>query len=138
MKVFVCLGFILICFSSYAQQDTTKIRHQQDSIRLANAAQQEAARQKFKASRDSIITAISLDIKVPKGKLEDALAAFTTAVKEMQQVSNNDDLTPDQKSGEYKIIAERREAVLQSILNSNQLEKLKGYIIRRQIPKKVE
>ena len=133
MKLFFYLIFLSFGFSSYSQQDALKPKHLQDSI-----APQEVARKKFIARRDSIVTEVSKDLKIPKGKLEEALTAFAVTAQDLQQVLNNEDLTNDQRSLQLKVIAERRETTLKSLLTAEQVDKIKGYIVRRKIPKKVE
>jgi hypothetical protein len=139
IKLFFCLGLLCFCFSSFSQQyDPIKIRNQEDSLRLKDLAQQKEAPQKLKARRDSMVIRVSADLKVPKAKVEDALTAISAAVADLQKVSDNDELTSDQKLQQLKVIAERKEATLKNLLNADQLEKLNSYINRRQIPKKIE
>ena len=138
MKLFYCLCFLCLSFSTYSQQDTSRAKNQPDNITTKNLAEQEAARKKLIARRDSIVTAVSTELKVPKPKIEDALTAFAVAAENMRQVSNNDELTSNEKSQQFGVIAERREATLKSLLTAEQIDKVKVYIISRKIPRKLE
>jgi len=89
------------------------------------------------ARRDSIINSIDKELNVPKTKMENVLIAFSLAADKMNQVANNDELTNEEKSIQLKSIAEQRDTTLKSLVNENQLDKIKGYIIRHKIPKKI-
>lgn len=126
MKIFLCFCFFCFSFSASAQQDSSKIENlaRRDSI--------------VNSRRDSIINSIGKELNVPKGKMENVLTAFAQAADKMIEVANNDELDFDEKSTQLRAIAEQRDATLKSLLNENQLTKIKGYIIRRKIPRKIQ
>jgi len=118
MKILLCICFLCFCFSTYAQKDSLKMNNS--------------------VKRDSILTSISKELNVPKGKLENILTAFAVAADSMKKVANNDELMDDEKSMQLGLIAEHRNAKLKTLANENQLAKVKTYIRRRKIPKKIE
>ena len=140
MKILICFCFLCFSFSVFAQQDTTKNNSDnRDLLRSARRDSSAIARRDsaFTSRRDSIITTINAELNVPKRKMESALAVFSMAADSINQVANNDELVYDDKSAQIKSIADNRDATLKSMLNDNQLARLKAYIIRRKIPKKI-
>ena len=125
MKIFLGFCFFFFSFSAFSQQD---------SLRNDNPSRRDSI---INSRRDSIINAVDNELNIPKGKMEDVLSALSLAVESMKQVAANDDLLFDEKSTQLKSIAERRDATLKSLLNDNQLARLKAYIINHKIPKKI-
>lgn len=126
MKIFFCVCFFCFSLSSFAQQDTSKSegRAKRDSM--------------LASKRDSVLTSIDRELNVSKGKMESALTAFSEAAESMSHIANNDELTAEEKSTQIRSIADNRDATLKSLLNENQLARLKTYIIRRKIPRKLK
>ena len=60
------------------------------------------------------------------------------AADSINQVASNDEILYDDKSAQIKAIADNRDATLKSLLNDNQLARLKSYLVRRKIPKKLQ
>lgn len=142
MKIFFCFCFFCFSIAAFSQQDTLKIdppttkkdstlKAQKDSVLTAKRDSALTAR------RDSIVNSVGKELGLNKGKMESVLTAFATAADNMNQVSENDELNFDEKSTQLKAIADQRDATLKSLVNENQLAKIKAYTIRRKIPRKM-
>jgi hypothetical protein len=141
MKLTLCLIFLIFRFSTYAQVNPASTRNlpkDDAEIKLLLAQQEEARIKKNTARRDSIITSLAVQSSIPKGKIEDVLAVFSVAADNVKQVVNNAELTDEEKSTQLKAIAERREAALKSLLNEDQLNRMKTYILKHKIARKIE
>lgn len=141
MKIFLCFCFFCFSLSAFAQQsqpiDTSTNSSIVDSLAIRDSVTAKKRDSALTARRDSIVNSVGKGLGVSKSKVETVLTAFSQAADSMNEIANNDDLTFDEKSTQLKAIAEQRDATLKSLLTEAQLEKVKTYLLRRKIPRKM-
>ena len=133
MKIFLCFCFFCLSFSAFAQKDSTRI----DSLAMKDSIQTARRDSMLTARRDSVVSSVGKGLGVSKSKVEAVLTAFLQAADGINEIANNDDLTFDEKSVQLKAIADQRDSTLKSLLTEAQLEKVKAFIVRRKIPRKI-